>query len=433
MTAINSVNLRAVVLDMLLENEKNGEFSNYLLNNALAKYQYLEKSQRSFIAKLFIGTIERKIELDYICNQFSKTKANKMKPLIRSLIRMSIYQLMYMDMVPESAVCNEAVKLANKRGFSNLKGFVNGVLRNIARNKDSIKYPDSSDFVLYNSIKYSMPEWIIEMWLKDYEKEVVSDILAGFFKEKRTYIRVNTNKTTVAKLEEILTKEGVTVKKTDIDYALEISGYDYLTNLDSFNEGLFTIQDLSSIIAGFNSNIKEGDIVLDVCAAPGGKSVNASLLTKEKGRVYSRDISYEKTDKIEENLDRLGLLNVDVDVFDATDFDEDMVNKCDVVIADLPCSGLGIIGRKPDIKYNATMDKCRELVKIQKDILVNATKYVKDGAFLIYSTCTINKEENEDQVRFIESLGFKCEEKRQLLPGLNSDTDGFFYARMKKL
>ena len=431
-TANNSVNLRAVVLDMLLENEKNGEFSNYLLNNALAKYQYLEKSQRSFIAKLFIGSIERKIELDYVCNQFSKTKTNKMKPFIRVLIRMSIYQLLYMDSVPESAVCNEAVKLATKRGFVSLKGFVNGILRNIARNKDSIEYPAESDYILHNSIKYSMPEWIIKLWLESYSKEEVSDILEGLFKEKRTYIRVNTSKISPKDLKEKLESEGVKVVNTEIDYALEISDYDYLTNLDSFNEGLFQIQDLSSIIAGYNSHFENGQTVVDVCAAPGGKTINASLWVGDEGRVYSRDISYEKLDKIEENLDRLGITNVETEVFDASELDESLVAKADVVIADLPCSGLGIIGRKPDIKYNASPEKCAELVEIQKNILTTVVNYLKESAILVYSTCTINKAENEEQVEFIKGLGFELLDMKQLLAGKTKDTDGFFYAILKK-
>ena len=429
----NSVNLRAVVLDMLLENEKNGEFSNFLINNALTKYQYLDKSQRSFIAKLFIGTIERKIELDYICNQFSKTKTDKMKPLIRCLIRMSIYQIIYMDFVPESAICNEAVKLANKRGFSSLKGFVNGVLRNIARNKDKITYPEKSDFVMFNSIKYSMPQWIIKMWQESYSNDQIEDILAGTFKKKRTYIRVNTAKITVCDLKALFDKENVTYKDTEVEYALEISDYDYLSDLDSFNEGYYQIQDLSSIIAGSKSGIKIGETVLDVCAAPGGKTINASILVGEAGRVYSRDVSIEKVDKIEENLDRLGIINVCTDVFDANDLDNELVGKCDVVIADLPCSGLGIIGRKPDIKYNVTPDKLNDLVKLQQNILKTVVKYVADNGILAYSTCTINKAENESQVEFIKSLGFICEESIQMLPGMNSNTDGFFIARMRKI
>ena len=431
-TANNSVNLRAVVLEMLLENEKNGEFSNYLLNNALAKYQYLEKSQRSFMAKLFIGSIERKIELDYVCNQFSKTKTNKMKPLIRVLIRMSIYQLLYMDSVPESAVCNEAVKLANKRGFSSLRGFVNGVLRNIARNKENIKYPEKADFLLYNSVKYSMPEWIIKMWQQEYDNETIEDILDGLFKEKRTYIRVNTNKISPEELKLVLEKEGVKVRDTTVPYALEISDYDYLTGLDSFNEGLFQIQDLSSILAGYNSRIEKGYTVVDVCAAPGGKTINASLLVGYEGKVYSRDISFEKLDKIEENIDRLGLTNVELDVFDASKLDESLVGKCDLVIADLPCSGLGIIGRKPDIKYNASPDKLKELVKIQRNILSTVVKYLKESAILVYSTCTINKAENEEQVEYIKKLGFSILDKKQLIPGKDKDTDGFFYAVLRK-
>ena len=181
----DSVNLRAVVLDILMEINEKGEFSHLLINNALTKYQYLDKNKRAFISRLSLGTIENRIELDYIIDQFSKTPVRKMKPLIRNICEMSVYQIIYMDNIPDSAVCNEAVKLATKRGFTGLKGFVNGVLRNIARNKDNITYPDrNKDIEQYLSVKYSMPLWIVKMWHSQLGIDKTEKILAGFKQEK---------------------------------------------------------------------------------------------------------------------------------------------------------------------------------------------------------------------------------------------------------
>ena len=219
------VNLRAVVLDILTEIEKEGEFSHITINNALSKYQYLDRAQRAFINRLALGTIECRIELDYIINQFSKTPVNKMKPVIRRIMRMAVYQLIYMENIPDSAACNEAVKLAAKRGFTGLKGFVNGVLRNISRNKENIVYPDMvQEPQKYLSVKYSMPEWIINMWMEYMSYEDVKSILAGMKKDKKTYIRCNTLKGGVKHIKDVLEKEGVTVNAVpDIPYAYEIS------------------------------------------------------------------------------------------------------------------------------------------------------------------------------------------------------------------
>ena len=212
------VNLRNVVLDVLMELNKPDALSHVVLGNALAKYQYLNKQERSFITRLVQGTVERQIELDYIIDTFSKTPVSKQKPLIRSLLRMSVYQLKYMDSVPESAVCNEAVKLATKRGFSTLKGFVNGVLRNIARGLADVSYPDKDkERSRYLSVKYSVPEWIINMWLEDYEGIDIEHVLSGFNKERITYIRCNTSKVTPQELVTHLEDEGVNVAKTELD------------------------------------------------------------------------------------------------------------------------------------------------------------------------------------------------------------------------
>lgn len=451
------VNIRAVVLDILTEIEKEGEFSHITINNALLKYQYLDRTQRAFINRLSLGTIECRIEMDYILNQYSKTPVNKMKPLIRRIMRMAVYQIIYMENVPDSAACNEAVKLAAKRGFTGLKGFVNGVLRNISRNKDNITYPDKAkETKKYLSVKYSMPEWIIELWNTNMSYEEIEDILAGMKKDKKTYIRCNTLKGSTDYIKKILEEEGVTVTEVSgLSYAYEISGYDYLTALKSFNEGLYQIQDISSMMAGEYVKPSTDSLIVDVCAAPGGKSINAALklaeaaydnkdipesgISKEvlkgiTGRVIARDVSDYKASLIDNNVARLGIPYIDVDVHNALEFDEELEGKADIVIADLPCSGLGIMGRKPDIRYNITKEKIDDIISLQRDILKVVSRYVKTGGTLVYSTCTINRAENEDNADWIcNTLGFsKDGEYRQMLPSAKADNDGFFVAGLIK-
>ena len=451
------VNIRAVVLDILTEIEKEGEFSHITINNALLKYQYLDRTQRAFINRLSLGTIECRIEMDYILNQYSKTPVNKMKPLIRRIMRMAVYQIIYMENVPDSAACNEAVKLAAKRGFTGLKGFVNGVLRNISRNKDNITYPDKAkETKKYLSVKYSMPEWIIELWNTNMSYEEIEDILAGMKKDKKTYIRCNTLKGSTDYIKKILEEEGVTVTEVSgLSYAYEISGYDYLTALKSFNEGLYQIQDISSMMAGEYVKPSTDSLIVDVCAAPGGKSINAALklaeaaydnkdipesgISKEvlkgiTGRVIARDVSDYKASLIDDNVARLGIPYIDVDVHNALEFDEELEGKADIVIADLPCSGLGVMGRKPDIRYNITKEKIDDIISLQRDILKVVSRYVKTGGTLVYSTCTINRAENEDNADWIcNTLGFsKDGEYRQMLPSAKADNDGFFVAGLIK-
>lgn len=429
------VNLREIVVDILLELEKSEALSHIVIGNALTKYQYLEKQERSFIMRAAQGTIEKQLELDYIINQFSKTPVKKQKPFIRCLLRMSVYQLKYMDNVPASAVCNEAVKLAVRRSFAPLKGFVNGVLRNISRNLDNISYPDESkDVFKYLSVKYSFPEWLLMKWADEYDIETVKRILNGFENEKSTYIRCNTSKVTPDELKKELLSEKITVSEVtkDLGYAFKISDYDYLMDIRAFAEGWFQVQDISSMLAGEGGIIGENDYIIDVCAAPGGKSINAALKAVN-GYVEARDISDYKVSLIENNIERLGISNISCKVWDATVKDEEAINKADVVIADLPCSGLGIIGRKPDIKYNASEESLQSLAQLQRNILSVIWDYVKPGGYMIYSTCTINKNENQDNVEwFCNNFPFEIVgEPVTILPD-ETHTDGFFIARLRK-
>lgn len=443
---------RELVLGILLEVTRDGQYSHIALRNVLNKYQYLDKKDRAFITRVTEGTLEHRIELDYIINQFSKVKVNKMKTVIRNILRSAVYQLKYMDSVPNSAACNEAVKLATKKGFSNLKGFVNGVLRNIERNLDNITYPDETNLLEYLSVKYSMPEWILNQWLAQYDRATVETMLADFQKEKPTTIRCNLNQMSKEQLMKELKAEGVQVEEHPyLPYALMISGYDYLGDLKAFQQGAFYVQDISSMLVAHIAEPKEGDNVIDVCAAPGGKALHMAELLNGTGHVQARDLSDYKVNLIRENILRSGINNIEAVRWDATVLDEESVEKADIVIADLPCSGLGVLGKKTDLKYKMTEQTQKDLVALQRDILSKVKAYVKPSGTLIYSTCTIHEAENMGNVEWFlsENNEFKlvsvkedlCEELRgsvekegclQLLPGVH-ESDGFFIAKFKKV
>ena len=443
---------RELVLGVLLEVTRDGEYSHISLRNVLTKYQYLDKRDRAFITRVVEGTLEHMIEIDYIINQFSKVKVNKMKPVIRCILRSAVYQLKYMDSVPNSAACNEAVKLTVKKGFANLKGFVNGVLRSIERNLDSITYPDEANLTEYLGVKYSMPEWILQKWLAQYDRETVEKMLVDFQTEKPMTIRINRNVMSKEELIESLEKQGIRVENHPyLDDALWISSYDYLADVDSFREGAFHVQDISSMLVAHLANPKEDDVVIDVCAAPGGKSLHMAELLRGTGHVEARDLTDYKVNLIWDNIERSGMKNIEAVRWDATILDEASVERADIVVADLPCSGLGVLGKKTDLKYKMTEQTQRDLVALQRNILSMVKSYVKQGGTLIYSTCTINEDENMGNVEWFlsENNDFElvsvkedlCEELResvvkegciQLLPGVHK-SDGFFIAKFEKV
>ncbi len=420
----NSTNTRELALDMLLAIDRDGQYSHLVLRDVLDKYQYLSKQERAFLTRLTEGTIERMLTLDYVIDQFSKTKVKKMKPLIRELMRLSVYQIMYMDGVPDAAVCNEAVKLARKRGFSGLSGFVNGVLRSVARGWKNVTFQNES-------VRYSVPEWIIDGWNADYGRDVTEKMLEAFMQPAKITVRTNTQKCTPEELKDRLSQEGVTVEAIEgISYAFALSGFDYLAGLGSFQDGWFYVQDISSMTVAHAADPKKGDYIIDVCAAPGGKSSHLAELLDGSGMVEARDLTEYKVGLIEENILRHDLHNMKAVQQDATLFDETSVEKADILICDLPCSGLGVIGRKSDIRYKMTAEKAHDLAVLQQEMLDTVWKYVKRGGKLIYSTCTIHKEENEDNVAaFLQKHPqFTLVEQRQIFPMEGSD--GFFVAKM---
>lgn len=429
----NGVNVRELILQVLLEVTRDGEYSHIAIKNTLDKYQYLEKQERSFFTRVCEGTLENMILIDYIINQFSKVKVNKMKPVIRCILRSSVYEMKYMDSVPISATCNEAVKLAQKKGFHNLKGFVNGVLRNISRNLENISMPDKEkEPISWFSVTYSVPEWLVEKWKNLYEVSQLEEIFQAFLEKSATSIRVNTEATTKEALIRELEAENITViENAEVPDALYIDGYDFLAGIPAFEEGKFYVQDVSSMLVSLWAEPKEGAQVLDVCAAPGGKSIHMAQLLHGTGMVEARDLTEYKVTLIEENIERCGLKNICARQADARVLEKDKVGTMDIVIADLPCSGLGVIGKKPDIKYKMTSEKCQELAALQKEILHTVQHYVKAGGVLMYSTCTINPQENEDNVRVFlkEHPEFVLERQQQILPQKGKN-DGFFLAKL---
>lgn len=446
-------NTREIILDMLLEITAQKEYSHIVIGQVLEKYNYMSGQDKAFMKRVTEGTIERCIQIDYILNSFSNVPVNKMKPLIRNLLRMSVYQLLFMESIPDSAVCNEAVKLAGKRKFHNLKGYVNGVLRNVARNKESIEYPSKEkEPVKALSVLYSCPEWLVEMWLGEYGTETCERILQGLLAIHPVTVRMDHTMAEEEK-EKVLAELSQHAKQVKqhiyLSYAYQVSGVEGFAAIPAFADGKLTVQDVSSMLAVEAAGIKKGDFVLDVCAAPGGKSLLAAEKTGESGKVEARDVSERKTDLIEENKRRMQKEWVETKIWDAAVLDESMVGAADVVLADVPCSGLGIFGKKRDIKYRVNKESLESITCLQKEIMDTVWQYVKPGGTLLYSTCTIHRAENQDMVSYMtenypfeteslnsylpEALWSETTEKGylQLLPGIH-ESDGFFMARLKR-
>lgn len=449
---MSEINVREAVLDILLELSKQKEYSNILIGAVLEKYDYLDARQKAFIKRVSEGTVERRIQIDYVLEQFSKVPVKKMKPLIRELLRMSVYQILFMEHIPDAAVCNEAVKLAKKRGFRSLQGFVNGVLRAVVRGREQIVWPDKdSAYEQYLSVCCSMPLFLVERFCSAYGKERCETILNAFLQRGAVSVRLRENLSgeEQERLFAAWRKAGVAVRRHPyLPYAAELQNVDGIRRLAGYAEGAFAVQDVSSMLVVEAAGIRPGDTVIDVCAAPGGKALHAADKLAQTGQVIACDVSGYKADRILENRDRLRLNNVSVVVRDARLADETLAEAADVLIVDVPCSGLGVIGKKQDIKYRVTDASLQEVCALQKEIVGNVVRYLKPEGIMMYSTCTMNPAENEETVSWIcDTYGMETvsmaqempqelqEEAEkgylQLLPGIH-ETDGFFLAKLRR-
>ena len=431
-------NARAVTVKLLGKTFSKGGYSNILLDQAL-KETKLSPQDRTFCTALYYGVLERKITLDYIIMEYSKKRLDKINPNVVNILRVGVYQLKYMDSVPDSAAVNESVEIAKKMKLAKLSGFINAVMRNFIRDEKQINYPDNQNLKL--SVEYSVPREMVEMLLNSYSCDEAVSLLKGSVGKPPVTIRLNPLKGSQAELMEKI--RLLSPKRTDIDWCVQISSGD-VQYTDGFMNGLFHVQDIASQLCCMAVDPKPGEVILDLCAAPGGKSFTMAELSEDKAEIHAFDLHDNRVHLIENGCDRLGLHSITAKMGNAWSFDEDMP-AADKILCDVPCSGLGVIRRKPEIKYK-DFGEFERLPDVQYKILENAAKYLKVGGELVYSTCTVNVKENSEVVEkflsahpnfkgvtFLEDMGEPFGKPCVTLFPQHFNNDGFFIAKIKRV
>lgn len=422
----------------LISTEKSGKYSNIELSSSIARTD-LSDADRALYTSIFYGVIEKTVTLDYFISHFSSKPIKRLDTATLILLRMGMYQIVFSEKIPDSAAVNETVKLA-ARYSARSKGFINALLRKVCEKKDSLPYPNrESDRLSYLSVFYSIPYSICELWEKDYPDKLES-ILEAISKKPPITLRVNT----------LVTDRDTLLEKYDYlepcrfsPFGLRLTRSVPIGDISPLCAGECFVQDEVSQLASLALDPKEGDIVVDVCAAPGGKSFGAALLMQDRGSVLSLDVHENKLSLIENEAKKLGIVSIKTAAHDSTEPIGEMIGRANRVICDVPCSGLGVISKKSDLRYNAKEDS-RELCELQYKILTAASKYLAAEGVLVYSTCTLRKAENEDNVtRFLREnsdfelmpfeIGGLCADSGMLtlFPGMVS-SDGFFIAKITR-
>ncbi|MCL2618834.1 MAG: 16S rRNA (cytosine(967)-C(5))-methyltransferase RsmB [Defluviitaleaceae bacterium] len=388
------INQREVAVAALTDIMDGGAYNNVTLRKALARNNALSRQDKAFVTEIVNGVLRNLLYLDSVLNSFSTTTTAKMKPLVLNILRTAVYQMLFMDKTPDFAACDESVKLVKKRGLAGLAPFVNGVLRNVARNKGGVSPNETTPSGI--CAKYSYPRWLFDYWRKHYGFETAAKICRGLHRPPAVTIAVNTLRTNKADLARELREEGVNVRDGFyLENSLMLSGTSDMSGLTAFREGRFFVMDEASMLAALAVSPDEGQIVLDVCCAPGGKACYMACLGADKARIQAFDIHEHKIWQTQDTLERLGLTSVTVSVADATVFDPALEACADRVLLDAPCSGLGLIRKKPEIKYRRTMKDVNELADLQRRMLANVSRYVAPGGVLVYSVCTVSPKECE--------------------------------------
>lgn len=440
------VNARKVIVDVLNEVFFKNSYSNISLNNAL-KNSGLNASDKALVTEVVYGTIKYKYTIDIILKKFITIKFNKLDKIILNILRSSVYQIRYLDRIPDFAVVNEAVELAKK--YSSLKSskFVNGVLRNYLRNLDE-NFCNSKDKTKVIAFKYSFEPWMVNFFIKQYGIKNIDTILSGLNFTPNVTVRVNSLKVSYDEVFNKLKELGYDISEGNVcPEAIKINKGSSIESNPLFLEGYFTVQDESAMLTVPCMEISNNMCVMDLCSAPGGKTTHIGELLNNTGTIYAFDVHKNKLRFIEENAKRLGVTNIKCDVMNAEEYNKKFKEKADRILVDAPCSGLGIIKKKPEIKWNKSLKDLEELSLVQKKILDNASKYLKKDGIILYSTCTLNKDENEINIK--EFLGshknFKIEDIFfGNVSNINYDKygvtilpcehmDGFFMCKLRKL
>lgn len=438
---------RLIAVKTLFDIEVKKAFSNIKLNHYFKEYNP-EPVDRSFATEILYGTIRWKLKIDYMIQKFSKLDISKISPWVLCCIRTGVYQIFFMDKVPDFAAVNQAVELVKIKD-KKASSFVNGILRNILRNKDEFNIINVSNKIKKLSIEYSHPQWFVDKFTAIYGEEFVKALMSANNTPPELTIRVNTLKCQKAHLVKLLVSKGIECIDGRLDESLVLKGFSSIEKSEEFIKGLFTIQDESSMLAALVLDPKPNDRVIDLCSAPGGKATHMAQLMENKGQILSFDIHEHKLSLINKNAERLGIGIIKTRLKDSTVYVEEYKDYGDKVLVDAPCSGLGLIRKKPEIRWSVQPKDILELQKIQKEIISNASKYVKKDGILVYSTCTISREENEEVIKYFlkNNENFKLESICKYLPeGIrNDDTcekgyiklfpnihglDGFFIAKL---
>lgn len=425
------INPRETSLLTLYEIEYKDAYSNMALKDAFKSHT--SGLDKAFITQLTYGVVRYKLTLDYIISRYSKVKLKKLSKFVLLILRLGVYQIYFMDKVPDSAAVNESVKLA-KKYCGKSAGFVNGILHSVIRGRETLEFP--KDRVKFLSVKYSYPEEMVKLFM---EFDFCEELMESLNSEPKTTIRVNRLKGNDLDI------EGSLLEETPLyEYARLASGFD-IAGSKEYQEGRFIAQDIAAMMASEALAPKSGETCIDVCAAPGGKTTHLAELMDNKGEITAFDIHPHKVEIIKKNAERMGINIINARCQDAACIDESLIESADKVLADVPCSGLGIIRRKPDIKWHK--EDISELPILQHKILENAAKYLKPGGELVYSTCTLNRCENEDVICEFVKEHHEFEFVKIELPGKlarenegyitlypNKDnTDGFFISKIKRV
>lgn len=430
---------RQTAYELLLRIEKEGAYSNLLLDELLSKTT-LDTRDKAFVSALAYGVIETKLTLDYQLSLYLSKPLKKLKSDVLVILRSGAYQIFFMDKVPDSAAVNESVKLTRICKASYASSLVNAVLRKCAAN--GLVLPKQDDEENYLSVKYSCPQWLIHKWFIEYGKEDTIQMLKSSNGKPETVIRVNTIKTGVQSLKQALSEEGIETKDGYLENSLIISlSSKDVASLNAFKNGLFHVQDTASQLCAKALGAKKGETVFDLCSAPGGKTFTIAEHMQNSGKIYAFDLYEKRANLISEGAKRLGIEIVNAKAGDASVYNE-RLGFADRVLCDVPCSGLGIIRRKPEIKYKEK-ESLDDLPPVQLAILKNGSRYVKCGGRLVYSTCTLSKAENEDVcTAFLdENKNFKAvkpleeisDEKFVTLMPHKNGSDGFFIAAFERI
>lgn len=428
-----SVDPRKIAYDIIYDVKYAKAYSNISLNRNLNKYK-LEPRDKGFITELVYGTLSHLIYLDHIIQAYSSLKLSKMSKSVITVLEMAVYQIEFMDSVTDFAAVDESVKFI-KKADNRSTAFVNGILRNIIRKKLDINVDDIKEVSKRLSIKYSVSEYIVRRFLKTYKEEFTVDLLEALSKRPELIIRKNNIKASNEDLVELLEQDCMKIEPVpSVPDAYAVSGFKDIGNNEYFKKGFFAVQDISSMMAVKALDPRPGETILDICSAPGGKAFYAADMMNNKGHIDAFDISEHKIGLLNNMTLQLGIDIIDSAVKDACIYDEKLRDKYDRVLVDAPCSGFGIIRRKPEIRYKDYED-VKDLPKIQLTILLNAARYLKKDGRLVYSTCTIEKNENQKIAEeFLKLCGnYELDgEMQQLFPNTDN-TDGFFIAVFKRI